>query len=77
MAHEDGKPEHKPSRREFVKKAAYVTPAVLTLVVAPSYAKAGSEKGRDKSKNNGKGKNNDKRKNNDRRKDNGKGKGTG
>jgi hypothetical protein len=33
------------SRREFVKKAAYVPPAILTLAVAPSYAKAGSEKG--------------------------------
>jgi hypothetical protein len=33
-----------PSRREFVKKAAYVAPAILTLAVAPSYAKAGSEK---------------------------------
>jgi hypothetical protein len=32
------------SRREFVKKAAYVPPAILTLAVAPSYAKAGSEK---------------------------------
>jgi hypothetical protein len=32
------------SRREFVKRAAYVPPAILTLAVAPSYAKAGSEK---------------------------------
>ena len=32
------------SRREFVKKAAYVGPAILTLAVAPSYAKAGSVK---------------------------------
>ncbi len=32
------------SRREFVKKAAYVAPAILSLAVAPSYAKAGSEK---------------------------------
>lgn len=32
------------SRREFVKKAAYVPPAILTLAVAPSYAKTGSEK---------------------------------
>jgi hypothetical protein len=44
VADEHGKAEHKPSRREFVKKAAYVTPAVLTLAVAPSYAKAGSDK---------------------------------
>jgi hypothetical protein len=33
------------SRRDFMRKAAYVTPAILTLAVAPSYAKAGSEKG--------------------------------
>jgi hypothetical protein len=32
------------ARREFVKKAAYVAPVILTLAVAPSYAKAGSEK---------------------------------
>jgi len=32
------------SRREFVKKAAYVAPVVVTLAVAPSYAKAGSKK---------------------------------
>ena len=31
-------------RREFIKKAAYVAPAILTLAVAPAYAKAGSEK---------------------------------
>ena len=42
MAHEQGKAEHKPSRRQFVKKAAYVTPAILTLAVAPSYAKRAS-----------------------------------
>jgi hypothetical protein len=34
------------SRRDFVRKAAYVAPAILTLAVAPSYAKAGSEKPR-------------------------------
>jgi len=32
------------SRRDFIIRAAYVTPAILTLAVAPSYAKAGSEK---------------------------------
>ena len=32
------------SRREFIRKAAYVAPAILTLAVAPRYAKAGSEK---------------------------------
>jgi hypothetical protein len=30
------------SRREFVTKAAYIVPAIVTLAVAPSYAKAGS-----------------------------------
>ena len=33
------------SRREFVKRAAYVAPAILTLAAAPAYAKAGSDKG--------------------------------
>ena len=32
------------SRRDFIKQAAYVAPAILTLAVAPSYAKAGSNK---------------------------------
>jgi len=32
------------SRRDFVKKAAYLAPAIVTLAAAPSYAKAGSEK---------------------------------
>ena len=32
------------ARREFVKKAAYVAPAIVTLAVRPSYAKTGSEK---------------------------------
>lgn len=31
-------------RRDFIKKAAYVAPAILTLAVAPAYAKAGSQK---------------------------------
>lgn len=30
------------SRREFVKKLVYIAPAVVTLSVAPSFAKAGS-----------------------------------
>ncbi len=37
--------EHDASRREFVKKAAYVAPAILTLQAAPAYAKGGSDKG--------------------------------
>lgn len=32
------------SRREFVKKAAYIAPAIVTLQAVPMYAKAGSEK---------------------------------
>ena len=32
------------SRREFVQMAAYVAPAILTLMAAPSFAKFGSEK---------------------------------
>ena len=32
------------SRREFVRKAVYVPPAILTLAAAPEYAKAGSLK---------------------------------
>ena len=32
------------SRRQFVKKAAYVAPVVLSLAVAPAYAKSGSDK---------------------------------
>ena len=32
------------SRRKFVKKMAYVPPAILTLAVTPQFAKAGSDK---------------------------------
>jgi hypothetical protein len=38
------------SRRDFVKKAAYVAPLIVTLAVAPSYAKAGSVKQEPRSK---------------------------
>jgi hypothetical protein len=34
--------DHSSSRREFVKKAAYMAPAILTLQAAPAYVKAGS-----------------------------------
>ena len=37
--------EFNSSRREFVKKAAYVAPAILTLQAAPAYAKVGSGNG--------------------------------
>jgi hypothetical protein len=40
-----------PSRRDFIKKAAYLGPAILTLPVAPQYAKAGSVKAINNNKN--------------------------
>lgn len=36
------------TKREFLKKAAYVVPAVLTLAAAPSFASAGSNSGKNK-----------------------------
>lgn len=40
------KPKQDPqkSRREFVKKAAFVAPAIVTIKAAPAFAKAGSDK---------------------------------
>lgn len=32
-----------PTRRDFVKRAAYVAPAILTLAAAPAFAKKGSD----------------------------------
>ena len=32
------------TRRKFVKKAAYIAPAILTLAASPAFAKSGSEK---------------------------------
>lgn len=40
--HIDDGPQSGMTKREFVKKAAYVVPAVLTLAAAPSFASAGS-----------------------------------
>jgi hypothetical protein len=34
-----------PTRRELLKKALYVIPAILTLAVAPSFASSGSGSG--------------------------------
>jgi hypothetical protein len=48
MAQQDSKnpmSEQDSSRRDFIQKAAYVAPVILTLAVAPSYAKAGSTGG--------------------------------
>jgi hypothetical protein len=39
---EHGNMSHESSRREFVKKAAYVAPVILSLSVQPSYAGVGS-----------------------------------
>ena len=37
-------PKKGTTRREFVKKAAYIAPAIVTLKAAPSFAKTGSLK---------------------------------
>ena len=37
-------PTQMAERRRFVKRAAYTAPAIVTLAVAPSFAKAGSVK---------------------------------
>lgn len=36
---------HDKTRREFVKKVAYIAPAVVTLSAMPSFASAGSARG--------------------------------
>lgn len=36
--------QHRASRRNFVKKALYIAPVILTLQAAPAYVKAGSDK---------------------------------
>lgn len=41
-ANEIGRTES--GRRTFIKRAAYIAPAVLTLSAVPSFAKSGSEK---------------------------------
>jgi len=45
-ASDDGerKEAHDAARRQFVKRAAYLPPAIVTLSVAPAYAKPGSVK---------------------------------
>jgi hypothetical protein len=39
--------EHNPSKREFIKTAVYVAPAILTLKAIPSFASSGSGNGDD------------------------------
>ena len=34
--------ENRTSRRDIIKRAAYLTPAIITLLVAPSFASHGS-----------------------------------
>ena len=34
--------EHQESRRDFLKKAAYTAPVILTMAAAPAFAKNGS-----------------------------------
>jgi len=36
------------SRRQFIRSVAYITPAILSLAVVPSYAKPGSDNGKQK-----------------------------
>ena len=38
-------PEHDESRRSFIKRAAYVTPLILSLKAEPAFASHGSGKG--------------------------------
>ena len=64
-----------PSRRDFIKKAAYVAPAILTLPVAPAYAKAGSVKTINNNKNKNKHQAGGHDHNDDNRQGKGKGKG--
>jgi hypothetical protein len=47
MTHPEG------SRRDFVKKAIYVPPAIVTLAAGSSFAKNGSDKSDKKDKDNG------------------------
>ena len=42
--------ETQTSRRELLKKAAYITPAVLTLVAIPSLVSSGSKDSKEKPK---------------------------
>ena len=41
------------TRREFVRKSAYIAPAILTLAAAPAFAKSGSDKGHKHGKDDG------------------------
>jgi hypothetical protein len=42
--------EEKSERRDFIKKAAYAVPMILTLKALPAFAAAGSQKSSTKSR---------------------------
>ncbi len=42
MDNSKNKSEIKQGRRDFIKKAAYTTPAIVTMAALPSFASAGS-----------------------------------
>ncbi len=44
------KKEHQESRRDFLKKAAYTAPVILTMAAAPAFASNGSPRVRDRNK---------------------------
>jgi len=41
---DEAMPKNGTTRRDFVKKAVYIAPAIVTLKAAPSFAKTGSMK---------------------------------
>jgi hypothetical protein len=43
--------EQQPTRREVLKKAAYIAPAILTLTAVPSFAAKGSGWGKQRADN--------------------------
>jgi hypothetical protein len=47
------KKEHQESRRDFLKKAAYTAPVILTMAAAPAFARNGSPHACDRDSNKG------------------------
>ena len=52
MEHNDSKQSVDTKRRDFVKKASYIAPAIMTMTAIPSFASAGSGWSRTKTKGN-------------------------
>ena len=48
-------PKPDTQRRRFLRRSAYIAPAILTLAAAPEFAKAGSVKPGNNGNGNGKG----------------------